>query len=368
MKGNYLVCHNEIFVEGVSIGPFENMKTTGDRENLSTTAEIELPLYTIAAYEDGRPPGEDVPLTRKVRVGIEMDKLKTGAQIEVYAWYDCPEIDINFERTLIFKGYIRQVVGAFPSVIKCEDMSFPLRFGTVGTVWKNMSTLKDVVNAVLPISEKAFSEYRAKQGLDDNWTRITVASSELADAAFDMKAWKDISPFDALQKLITLFAVFGNVDNEARLYIGAGQSAPTNKTVELSTKLNVIGCDLTTTNGLFENYSVTVTSRTSDGKLIKYTYGDPDGEAFPTRMMPLNTEIGIKEFAKRLYYTLTGNRNAGTITTLLYPRAELFDFITFEHTLFPELSGDYVAIGVENNLDNDGFRQVINVTNKKFVI
>lgn len=368
MKGNFLGCRNEIFVEGVSIGQFQSMEITSDRENISCTASIELPLYTIAAYEDGTPPGEDVPLTRKVRTGVEMKNLKVGARIEVYCWYETPEIDIAFEPTLVYRGYIRQVVGAFPSTLKCEDLSFPLRFGQVGTVWKNQSTLVDVVNAVLPISESAFSEYRKRQGFDDNWPRITVADSELATASFDYKAWKDISPYDALQKLINMFSIYGNVDKEGRLYIGAGQSAPTNKTVNLSTKLNVIECDLTTTDSLFENYTVTVTARSSDGKLIKETYGDPDGEAIPTRMMPLNSQEGIKDFAKRLYDHLVGNRNAGTITTLLYPVIELFDFVTFEHTLFPELSGDYVVIGVENQFGSGGYRQIINVTDKKYVI
>lgn len=369
MKGNFVVCNNEIFVEGTSIGHFASMEVNSNRETIASTATIELPLYTIAAYEDGTPPGEYVPLTRKVRVGIEMDKLKVGARIEVYCWYSCPELKVTFERRLCFRGYIRQVVGSFPTIIRCEDMSFPLRFGNVEKVWQKNATLSNVINAVLPISNEAFSEQRKKQGLNDEWTRITAADSEVVSASYyGMEIWKDISPYDALQKLVSMFSIFGQVDENGRLYVGAGQSAPTNKTVELDTRLNVIGCDLTTMDSMFTNFCITIKARTSDGKLIEYKYGDPDGEQIPARMMPVNTQVGIEQLARNIYNRHTGDSNSGTITTLLYPRVDLFDFVTFEHSLFPDLSGDYICIGVDCKYGDTGYRQTIKVTDKKFVV
>lgn len=347
------------------------METTSDRDSIASTATIQLPLYTIAAYKDGTPPGEDVPLTRKVRVGVEMDKLKCGARIEVYCWYSCPELDINpdsAEKELCFKGYIRQVIGSFPTTIRCEDMSFPLRFGDVNKTWPKPTSIVDIVNDILPISEAAFSKYRTDpvRGLDDNWQRITITGDEIATADQPFSPWKDISPYDALQKFLSENSIYGNVDYSGELHIGVGQSETTNKTVKLDTRLNVIECDLVTTDSMFVNYSVTINAFNTDGKPITTTYGADDGEPLPTKWASIRTQAGIEQLAKTRYNAELGNTNSGTITTLLLPRVELFDFITFNHSLFPELSGDYMCIGLECTYGDGGYRQQIKVTDKKF--
>lgn len=63
---------------------------------------------------------------------------------------------------------------------------------------------------------------------------------------------------------------------------------------------------------------------------------------------------------------LKGNRNKGSITTLLYPFVSLWDFIEYEDTLFPELSSNYYVIGTELNCDDSGYHNVLSVTNEMF--
>ena len=49
ITGNYLICGNEVFVEGKSIGQFQSFESDETRENIVGTASIEMPFYTIAA-------------------------------------------------------------------------------------------------------------------------------------------------------------------------------------------------------------------------------------------------------------------------------------------------------------------------------
>lgn len=366
MKGNFVVCRNEVVVEGVSIGEFSAAEVILDRDSLIATATIELPLYTISMQKDGTPPGQDVPLTRRSRMGVEMGELKCGAQIVVWAWYESPGTMADFAKQIVFSGYIRKVEGGFPSVLKCEDMGFPLRFGDVNKSWNPGATLVKNIESILPIAHEAFSKYREKQGFNDNWTRVTIVGDEIADAPYRMEPWKEISPFDALQRTVSDYGLSGLVDDSGRLYIGAMENAPTHKTVELDTRFNVLECDVDIEDAMFVNYNVKLTARTVGGQVIEAEYGDPDGEPLPKRMMPANTQQGLNQMALAIYNKLVGGVNSGSISMLLYPRVDLFDFVTLNHTLFPELSGDYTVIGLTRKLGEGGFRQELTVTDKKY--
>ena len=367
MKGNFVICHNEIVIEGSSIGNFTSMETEMTKDTITGKATIELPLYTIAAYNNGAPPDDDLPLTRKSRVGVDMSKLKVGAMIEVYCWYTSPDLNATFDTVLTFKGYIRQVIGGFPTVINCEDLSFPLRFGLVEKTWSNEPLLRDVINALLPISEKAFTEYRQRQGFILDWPKLTITESQIVglDNPHGQEAWKDISPYDALQNLVNRDGIYVYVDDKAELHAGSMISED-NKTVNLSTDLNVVDCELVTTDSMFSNINVTLNARDKLGQIITAHYGSPDGTPIPTRTMPINTQKGLNVLAKNLYNKLVGNDNNRSITTLLYPKVNMFDYINFNHTLFPELSSGYIAMGLRNSYNDKGYRQVISVTNRVF--
>ena len=126
ITGNYLICGNEVFVEGKSIGQFQSFESDETRENIVGTASIEMPFYTIAAKaakEVGR--GSTIAVQRVgkntttyIRINPDDWNIKTGARIQVYAWYhDNAVIGQKFEKRLEFDGFIRDVIGGFPTVI-----------------------------------------------------------------------------------------------------------------------------------------------------------------------------------------------------------------------------------------------------------
>ena len=89
ITGNYLICGNEVFVEGKSIGQFQSFESDETRENIVGTASIEMPFYTIAAKaakEVGRGSAIAVQRVGKntttyVRINPDDWNIKTGARI-----------------------------------------------------------------------------------------------------------------------------------------------------------------------------------------------------------------------------------------------------------------------------------------------
>lgn len=366
MKCNFLRCRNEVFVEGLNIGQFASFSSSNTRDSISGSGTLSIPLYTIAVDRTGTAPGENVPLTNRVRVGIDKAKLIPGATIQVYAWYEVAELGIYYERRLVFNGYIKKVTGAFPTIIEVEDMAFPLRFGRVGKDWNPNTTLTNILNEIIPISNAAFQEYRNKNNLTSEWTQLSVAESETATASFTMDVWRNISPYSALSRLMNLFKIYCTVYDDGQVYAGIGLGDTTTATIDLSTRLNVVGCDIVPQSSMFTDYYVQVNGLDRTGRKLTVELGDTQGEPVRLKFSPLNTAEGLQEVANSALQRLKGDRNKGTITTKLYPIVNLFDFCRFTHTLFPELSGNYYVIGTELQLGDDGYNQILTVTNEIF--
>lgn len=332
MRGNLFKCGNEVFVEGKSIGQFQSLEIKEDRDELVNTCVMLIPIYAIGT-KPGMAPNE------RIRAALEGINIKPGARIEVYGWYyDNPAFEQFFEKILLFSGFIRQVIGGFPSKFICEDHSFILRFGSINREWLSRTKLKDMIDYLCPISNEAFRTYRDEQGFSnpDDFTKLSFDSSNSADVEFALQTFKLISPYDALMKLLKMFVLYGHVNELGKVYFGIGVIENTKRTVELSTDKNVIDRDIVPTNGLFVNYKVIVSALLADGTRYTYEYGDSEGE--PERMyVPHRTAELVEETAKSAMLRLRGNRNRGTINTILYPAMRLFDFIKYTDTLFPVL-------------------------------
>lgn len=367
MYGAFFKCKSKVYIEGIDIGPFTSFELSGDRDSIENTASLTLPIYTISVDDTGTAPGQALPQESRVRVGIPVDLFITGARIDVDVWYDRSDFGEELPVIRAFTGYISQVVAGFPTTIKCQDNSFVLRFGNVGKNWNPNSTLKNIVNFCLPISNDAFAKYRQEKGLTYEWTPLTFAKSATADASFTLAEWYDISPYDALSRLMRLFKIYGNVNDDGSVYFGVGISDTDDPTVILRTDLNVIDCDIVPNNKFFTNYYVKINGLDRQGKRISYEIGDSQGETKNLKFSPLNTLEGIQRTAQTVFERLKGDRNKGTITTLLYPWVNLFDFCQFTHTLFPSLSGNYYVIGKTLTCDEGGYRQKLTVTDEQFI-
>lgn len=362
MTGNYFVCGNEVFVEGKSIGQFVSVSTNEDRRTIVNTCTVVLPIYAIGV-------NIDEASDSKVRALLEGVEIKSGANIEIQAWYHNNELlEQEFDKITVFKGFIRQVIGGFPATLICEDYAFLLRFGTINKDWKSRTAIKDMIEFLLPISNDAFKKYREKQEFESAGDYPTLSfdpSSVSGD--FALKTFKQISPYDALSKLLKLYALYGHVNDEGKVYVGIGIDDIKKETIELSTQTNVIGRNINPTSGLFQSYQVTVNGMLDDGSKYTYKYGDDYGE-HQQIFSPLRTEEGIQQTAKNVMASLKENRNKGTITTKLYPQIKLFDYIKYEDTLLKDLSGGYYVIGHKYTLNENGYNQVCTVTNETFML
>lgn len=363
MKGNIFKCGNEIFVEGQSIGSVQSFQIEEERDVIANICTFRIPLYAIGSI-----PG----LTTEERLRKELAdvEIKVGASVRVEAWYyDNELLDATYERLVVFEGIIKEVQLGFPTTIVCEDLAFILRFGTIDKDWKTRTALKDMIEYLLPKANDAFNQFRTKQGFRkaSNFKKLTFNQSDSASVEFALKTFKQISPYDAIAKLINMFTLYGEVDKEGGVYIGIGIRNKNKRTVSLSTKENVTSRKLVSQNDMFTNYRVEVSGVMKDGTRYTYVYGDSDGEP-ERKFSPLDTQEGIQQVAKSVMANLQGVRNSGTITTLLYPEIGLFDFIDYTDTLFSKLSGDYYVIGRTLTMDNEGFIQTLKVTNEIFAL
>ena len=370
MRGNYFICENRVVVEGRPVGQFEKFTYTEERGTLEGRAEILLPVYAIGYHSD---PNRNTAPSERVRSVLEGINIKPGASIEVYGKFaDNELLGQAFEEVILFRGFIRQVVSGFPSLLICEDNAFVLRFGRVTDQkgWKTRSKLKDMVDVVIPIANDAFMSFREKQKFDkpDDFVKLKYDSTNSADTDFTLQLSGDVSPYDALMKLIRMYNFYSRVRPDGSLYIGLGVADKTKRTVRLHTQENVIQRDITPKDGMFENYYVEVNSYDNNGRPLKATVGDSDGEVI-REYRSLRTQKGVEDCAKSLMNHLLGKRNEGSIRTVLYPVVELYDFVEYTDTLFEELSGSYYVTGKTLECDeNSGYVQTIKITDRRFML
>ena len=370
MTGNYFICENRVVIEGKPIGQFERFSYSETRDSLEGSAKIYLPVYAIGYNSD---PRLNAPPTERIRAALNGLKIKPGAAIEVWGKYS--NIDVleqKFTEVLLFKGFIRQVISGFPSLLICEDNAFILRFGKVSDKkeWHTRSKLKDMVERVIPIANKAFVEYRKTQGFNkpDEFTKLQYDSDNSADTDYTLQLSGSVSPYEVLTKLINMYNFFSRVRPDGALYIGLGVADKSKRTIELHTQKNVIERDIIPKDGTFENYYVEVNSYDDNGHPLKATVGDSDGEMV-REYRSLRTNEGVQKFAQNLYNYLAGTRNKGSVKTILYPVVELYDYVKYTDSLFSELSGGYYVTGKEIECSEDtGYIQTLQLTDERFMM
>ena len=173
ITGNFFVCKNEVFVEGKSIGNFSSLETESDRKNLTATATVEMPFYSVAVAAAKEVSSSSVVVrevgdyaTTYVRINPDDWNIRIGARIRIYTWYeDNEQLGHKFDKVLEFDGFIRHIEGGFPTVIKCEDAAFMLRFGTVNKSYGMPTKLVSLLQEMCDISNEAFAKYRRDNGL-----------------------------------------------------------------------------------------------------------------------------------------------------------------------------------------------------------
>lgn len=366
---NFFRCGNEVWIEEKRILNFVSFSSDNNVNSLAEVAEINIPLYTIAYLK-----GDEIVTGNKIN--IKDLNIKIGAHIQVYAYYHNIDyentVNIDFEnaeeagKILVFDGFIRQIKSGFPTTLYCEDRCYILRFGEVNKDWTQETSIMDGLKVCCEVGNAAFKKYREEQNLTDTFKDLAVASYT-ATSTFNEKLWKGVSPYECAQMLMSKFGIYTGIDPEGDLFMGTGLNYTARKTIKLRTDTNVIERDITPTSGMFENYYVTVNGFV-DGKRTTVKVGNKEN-ARPVKLgyKPLNTKEGLEEVANNVYASLKGQYNKGSITTLLYPRIDLFDYIDYTDTLFPENDSNYYVLGLKRQFDTNGYHVQSTITDRKWI-
>lgn len=382
LTGNYFICENEVFVEGKSIGQFQSFSSEQTRDNIVGTASVTMPFYSMAvkaAKENSK--GSSIAVKKVganvvtyARINPADWNIKVGARIQIYIGYKSNKtLNQKFERRLEFDGFIKEVIGGFPTTIKCEDMAFMLKFGTVQKQWTTATKLSTLVSELCEIANAAFNKYRKDNNFTASIPKLKPSGKSI-DSEFVLKLATGVSPYDVLQKVIVgMYKLYGgvnvrgdnNVQQTANVWIGYGIGEESNS-IGLDTSINVVDCNIVPKNLLFENFRVIV-RYLDNGELKKIEKGEENGVVYEIPFTPNKSANDMASIANSALLGLKANRNKGTITTKCYPYVPLFSFINFKHTIFTTLSGDYYVIGREMKCDENGYNQILTITDKTFL-
>lgn len=376
---NRVICRNEVFIEGVSVGQFESFTLKSDMRTLGTTAVLTLPLYSVIIDKMGntRSAGR---ADARIRRPFKDVRVEICSEVDVYCWYE------GFEKIHVFHGFIEHISEGFPSKLYLRDGSFILRFGNITEAWDDSATLRRIVDDCIDVAQTGFATERTKRGFTREVAKLTYSTSEqnvqavTTPISFDNFA-SGRAPFEVIQYLMQLLVLYGGVDNENRVFIGAGVADSTRPIITLDTRYNVIERDITPVNGMFVDYDVKITGVLKNGKKYTATGGFKNTRSAESKsalnkthgenfrgFCVLNTVDEIQAMADRTLAMLKGTRNKGTITTLLYPKCQLLDHVNYNDTIFDINDAKYYVIGYSFSADLRGFYQALEVTDKVFML
>lgn len=383
MYGTYVICENELFVEGRSIGPVTSFSVVDNKDTVLGTCTIKLPIYMVGIYDVG---GQQI--INRQRINLDSLNIKVGAYVELFAGYkNDTRFSTAFPRLSIFRGYIRNISNGMPATIECEDLGFPLRFGSITKTWNGIAKLSSMLKLCVDEANRAFGAFREAQGLSVDFQKLSVAP-DIAESEFYLTVWREARPIQGVEVLKNSFWLYAYVRRDASVYVGIGidrGQAPAG--IQLTTKLNVIDRNIVADDRMFTDYTVFVNGVDSTGKRIEASAGvgtpktgkttssgkdeasqvtTPQGETYRVPFTRLRTQSDLDALARRVLKNLQGARNEGTITTLLYPEVNLFDVINYEDTVYTNLSGRYYVTARTVEGGAAGYRQRLTVTNETF--
>lgn len=396
MGYNLVKCKNNVVIEGVDFGEFEAFSLKHTRGSFGATALLTLPIYGIGIRGvEGLNPGivSEGRARNRMSKKLENNPLKVGARVEVYCWYD------GWDKHKVFDGFIERVAEGYPTKFYLRDATFILKFGKTENAYNNLVKLGTVASDVIANAINAFSAYRSKHKLTSDIPEVTYVSNQAkgksgedTEIFFDNFA-KGRSAYDIIAHLQDLLACNAGIvltknasgDDIYGVYIGAYAPDSGRSTINLSTATNVIHRDIVPVGDMFTNFEVQVTGLLDDGRRCTVTanndtgtstsYSEKDSATTPKVgdnnithrkfLSGLVGETALSETAINLLKELTGLKNKGTITLLMYPKCELLDTVKFTDTVFNTEEQFYV-LEYTFTANDRGYFQKLGVTNEIF--
>ena len=383
MNTNHVICRNKVYVEDEYVGQFESFDTQGTARTLGNTATLLMPLYALGA--DGT--SGNVASRFRTENG---SRIKVCSEIKVYVWYDSWNVVTmeheSYPEILMFSGWIEHIAEGFPAKLYLRDNSYILRFGAIEKAWTENATIQSVMEDCIPIAQAAFEEERTRLGFMREIPQLTYnlhgKNVQAKSTPLSFRNWGGRSPFDTMQKLMQLNVLYGGVGNDFNVFIGAGVTESDRPLIALDTRYNVIERDIVPIDGRFVDYDVKVFGILKNGRQYTATGGyrtsqsesqksgfdrEYGGETIRVHST-LNTIADIQGYADEQLKMLRENRNKGTIKLLLYPKLEIMDWVTYEDTVFENLSGGYYILDYKFSASSKGYFQTVKATDKVFVL
>lgn len=372
---NFFICRNRVVIEGEDIGEFEGFTLDADWRTFGVTATLVLPMYALGA--GGTTEGK---ASNRIRSKAIRDLIKVCAEIDVYCWYE------GLREVKVFHGYIERIEQGFPSKLYLRDGSFILRFGSMKQSWNGDVTLAEVIEKCIPVANEAFNAARRNAGLTRSITplkySLTGKNVQAITNSFPFDNFAEgRSPFEVIQYLMREIISIAGVSEDNEVWMGLGVQDSVRPVIGLSTRYNVIQRDIIRENGAFVDYDVQVTYADKDGQMYTVT-ATSDQKVVSEQSGKLQRGFGeqhrafclfqtqekAQDYAKALLNSLKSERNKGSITTLLYPKMQLFDHVSYDDTVFDEYDAQYYVIGYKFTANIKGFYQKIDVTDRVFAI
>ena len=291
------------------------------------TAKLTLPLNAIML-------NNDVP--DRIRLA---DKIKEGDRIVVKLGYDN-----NNKKE--FDGYIRRINPKQPLELELEDQMYLLR----KLVLKKSFVKNDVRDILNYLNDELYKKFQVRFKLYDNMPKVTV-DNFLINGANGVEVLQELKDKYLLSTYLT------EINNETILYCGLVYGLK-KKRVKYQVNRNTINIDDLKYNvGEDRTFNVEVVNHLPSGKVIKWEFGDRNGERIKIYVPGNKTEAELKHRAEAEIATYKTNGYKGSFETFMIPHIEPGDIAAMEDLQFPDRSGTYYTATVVTRFGVNGGRR-----------
>lgn len=319
-------CKLEVIIGGKLLKTVNEIIIENDVKNLGASCSIYIPINCKYKVEN------------QILTDIPQNAFKKDDKVTVTAWYE------NFDKITVFEGFIRDFIigdvtkkNETKSKIFCLDYLYVLQKKPVNKSWQNVH-LKEVLDFIVKDTE------------------ITIKKPYI-DLTFDNLQLPNMTAAGSLEfikKMTKLtISLFGK-----ELYINIAKN--TLNQIELDTSKNILECDLQKNEGSYTKYKVQAWKKEANGTKKAIEVGEKEGEIVTVDLQCINSKNHQKIVDNSLTEMQLGNYQ-GTITTPLYPNANLLDKIKLTNVRYPDQNGTYIVRSIDIELNEKGFHRKLKV-------
>lgn len=321
----YFDCKLRVTIADKILETVSAVSVDNDSKTLGSNCDLVVPLNSRIQYKNGK---HDF-LTDQTR-----NLFKTGDPINVVAWYE------GLHEVTVFDGFVVDFAEGTPMKIKCSDQVYLLNLSIIDVHYASV-TLKALAEKLLA------------------GTGITLATPTI-DLTLQDITFKSMTPAAIFQWIKDQIGLNISLTGKS-LYINVASN--TLNTVELDTTINVIGSDLQKPATLFLKLKLKAWFIRENGTKDSFEVGDENGQLREVFFYKLpQNEANYKKLANEALLKYKQYRYNGTVELLLYPEISLFDQVRYKDFRYPEKNANYVAVGVDYDLAENGFHRKIKLS------